>query len=133
MIILGLALLKDKYSEILQCFPENYGATLESVQNSFSDTQICDILSLTRGHNEKILNCLIEQLKNKEDLLDFCANLEKIPDASASLKTIVEQLRKGASLQLSTEKALTCLALHVCIGNLLVFLTKLVLPYSLLK
>jgi len=35
------------------------------------------------------------QLKKKEDLLDFCANLEKIPGAPPSLITTVKELRKG--------------------------------------
>jgi len=87
-----------KYAEILECFPEDYEATLDVVQNSFSDSQICDILSLTTGHNQKILNSLIMQLKGKEDLLDFCDYLEKIPKVSVSLQTIVEHLRKGVSV-----------------------------------
>jgi len=94
-LIIGLALLKGKYAEILKCFPDNYEATLGGIQNSFSDSQICDILSMTTGHNQKILDCLIMQLKGKEDLLDFCDNLEKIPEAPTSLQSIVEHLKKG--------------------------------------
>ena len=92
---LDFTLLKVKYTEILSSLPREYEAILGSVQNSLSDSQICDILSLTTGHNQKILNCLIMQLKKKEDLLDFCANLEKIPGAPPSLITTVKELRKG--------------------------------------
>ena len=83
---------------MLECFPDNFEATLGALQNSLNDSQICDILSLTTGHNQNILNCLIMKLKSKEDLLDFCDNLEKIPEASSSLQNIVEQLRKGMSV-----------------------------------
>ena len=89
------ASLKVKYADILMSLPKDFRATLESVQTSLSDTQICDILSLTRGHNQKILNCLILQLKKKEDLLDFCALLENIPRGLPTLIATVKELRKG--------------------------------------
>ena len=95
---IDFAIVKTKYTEILSCLPENYEAMMGSLQDYLSDSQICDILSLTAGHTQKILNCLISQLKNKEDLLDFCDRLEKIREASPSLKAIVEQLRKGTDL-----------------------------------
>ena len=72
---------------------------MANLQDCLSDSQICDILSLTAGHAQRILNCLISQLKSKEDLLDFCDNLEKVQEDADSLKVIVEQLRKGIKLQ----------------------------------
>jgi len=84
-----------KYTEILANLPKEYEAILGSIQSSLSDSQICNILSLTTGHSQKILNCLIMQLKKKEDLLDFCANLEKIPGVSPSLTATLKELRKG--------------------------------------
>ena len=92
---IDFAPLKLKYTEILTSLPEDFEATLGALQSSLSDSQICDILSLTTGHNQKILNCLITQLKKKEDLLDFCASLEKIPEAPPSLIAAVKELRKG--------------------------------------
>ena len=68
---------------------------MNCLQNYLSDSDICEILSLASGQNQKILNFLILRLKNKEDLLDFCVSLEKIDGASPSLKIIAEQLRKG--------------------------------------
>ena len=54
---------------------------------------------MTAGQAQKILNYLILRLKSKEDLLDFCDNLEKVQEAPGSLKALVEQLRKGTELQ----------------------------------
>lgn len=89
------ATVKAKYVEILSCFPKNYEATINCLQNCLSDANICEILSMTSDQNQKLLDFLILRLKNKEDLLDFCDNLEKIDDGSPSLKTIAEELRKG--------------------------------------
>ena len=71
---------------------------MNCLQNHLSDSDICKILSMASGQNQKILNFLILRLKNKEDLLDFCDSLEKIDGASPSLKIIAEQLRKGTSI-----------------------------------
>ena len=89
------AIVKAKYAEILSCFPENFEATINCLQNYLSDSDICEVLALASGQNQKLLNLLILRLKNKEDLLDFCDNLEKIDGASPLLKTIAEQLRKS--------------------------------------
>lgn len=101
MFCTDFSTVKAKYTEILSCLPENYEAMIGSLQNYLSDSQICDILSLTSGHTQKILNCLILRLKTKEDLLDFCDQLEKIQGVSTSLKVIAEQLRKGINFYLN--------------------------------
>ena len=92
------AIVKVKYTEIVASLPENHEAMIANLQDCLSDSQICEILSLTTGHTQKILNCLILKLKSKEDLLDFCDNLGKIQEAPVSLKVVVEQLRKGTEL-----------------------------------
>ena len=89
------AIVKDKYVEILSSFPENFEGTISCLQSHLSDDDICEILSLTTGQNQKLLNFLILRLESKEGLLDFCDSLEKISGASPSLKNIAEQLRKG--------------------------------------
>jgi len=96
--LLDFAIVKVKYHEIIACFPENYEAMIASLLDRLSDSQICDILSLTAGQAQKILNCLILRLKSKEDLLDFCDSLEKVSEAPSSLKDLVVQLRKGTEL-----------------------------------
>ena len=89
------SILKTKYAEIIACLPGNYEATIGTLQNHFSDSDICDILSLDSGHNQKILNCLILKLKTKEDLLDLSSSLEKIDGTHSSMKRIIKQIRKG--------------------------------------
>ena len=104
------AIVKDKYVEILSCFPENFEGTISCLQNHLSDDDICKILSLTTGQNQKLLNFLILRLiKSKEGLLDFCDSLEKISAASPSLKNIAEQLRKGNYVD-----AFMYIAIYVC-------------------
>lgn len=91
----GLELLQARYAEILACFPENYGSTIECLQSYIDDSDIAQIVSLPSGHNQKILDCLIQKVKREEDLLDFCEVLDKISEAPPLLKLIVEQIRKG--------------------------------------
>ena len=95
LCLIDFAIVKDKYTDILSCFPENYEATIGCLQSHLSDSDICEVLSMTSGQNQKLLDFLILKLKSKEDLLDCCDNLEKIDGALPSLKTIVEELRKG--------------------------------------
>ena len=90
------SIIKTTYAEMVACLPGNYEATIGSLQNQFSDSDICDILSLDSSHNQKILNCLIVKLKTKEDLLDFSNSLEKIDGAHSSLKRIIGQIRRGS-------------------------------------
>ena len=92
----GLELLRAKYTRILACFPENYGTTIQCLQNYLGDSEVAEIVSLSSGHNQKILDCLIRKVKRDEDLLDFCEVLDKISGAPPLLKLIVEQIRKGA-------------------------------------
>jgi len=90
--------LKDKYTILLDSLPIQYETTLCSLQQSLSDDQIATILSDTtdaRASNQKILNCLIEQVKCEEDILDLCARLERISNAPERLIRTIEQLRRG--------------------------------------
>ena len=93
--ILDFAMLKARYAEILACFPESFEATVNVLQEVLDPSQIWEIVSATSGHNQKLLNTLILKMNNKEDLLDFCDNLEKIPGAPPLLMLLIEQLRKG--------------------------------------
>jgi len=80
--------------------PDDYEQSVGKLQNHISDDQICDILTCTsnwQAGNNKILNCLIEKLTCKEDLLDFCDQLEKIT-TSNDLIVIIEELKTGLCL-----------------------------------
>ena len=91
-------MLNAKYAEILACFPENYESTINSLQSYLSDEDMCVIFSSSSGHNQRILDCLIQKVKIKEDFLDFCDVLEKVPGAPPLLTLIVEQIRKGTHI-----------------------------------
>ena len=49
------AILKAKYNAILSHLPERHEALIASLQDNLSDSQICDILSVTTGHSQKYL------------------------------------------------------------------------------
>ena len=76
--------------------PDDYEQSVGKLQSSFSDEQICNILSSSncKVANNKILNCLIEKLSSKEDLLDLCVQLEKIT-ASHDLLSIMEDIKSS--------------------------------------
>ena len=78
--------------------PDDYEQSIGRLQNHFSDDQICAILysGNCRTANKLILDSLIERMSCKEDQLDLCDQLEKIPTASSELKAIIQQLRSGA-------------------------------------
>ena len=82
---------------ILDSLPIPYETTLFSLQQRISDEQIANILSGNdaRASNQKILNCLIEQVTCEEDILDLCTSLAKIEKAPPRLIHIIEQLRRG--------------------------------------
>ena len=96
-VCVDFSILKSRYAEIIACLPGNYEATIGTLQSHLSDSDICGILSLDSGHNQKILNCLILKLKTKEDLLDLSSSLEKIDGTHSSMERIIKQIRRGKS------------------------------------
>ena len=92
---IGFAVLNSSYSALLQSFPEDYGLTLNSLIDHFTDDQLAFILDSTTAlaGNQKILNILIGQLTEKMDIIPLCDSLDKIGDAA--LSQAVEKLRNG--------------------------------------
>ena len=90
------ALLKATYIDILRSFPEDYQQTLGKLQDRFTDEQICKVLKCTStgSANKMMLDYLINNIKSREDLLDFCDQLDKLT-YSLSLLHVVKELRKG--------------------------------------
>jgi len=83
--------------------PDDYEQSVGKLQSHISDDQICDILCSgnSRIANNKILNCLIEKLKCREDLLDLCDQLEKIA-ISHDLMVIIKDIKTGLCLFVCT-------------------------------
>ena len=73
-ILTDFAQLKTHYHAILQLMPDNYEQSVGKLQNYISDDQICMILSSSNSTtaNKIILDCLIERMNCRGDLLDLC-------------------------------------------------------------
>ena len=76
--------------------PDEYELSVGKLVNYFSDDQIGAILSSSNASvaNKLILDCLIERISCKEELLDLCDQLESII-ASHDLKIAVNEIRLG--------------------------------------
>ena len=76
--------------------PDDYEMTIGKLQNFITDDQICAILSTnnTFTANKMILECLIERMSCREDLLDLCDQLENI-DTSQNLRIVINKIRFG--------------------------------------
>ena len=94
---LDFDLLKLKYKEILECFPKEFHQSLQKLQDKLSDDQMCSILNCSSYHtaNIMILDCLINNMKCREDLLDLCDQLDRLTDTSPGLQHLINQIRGG--------------------------------------
>jgi len=81
---------------ILQLMPDNYEQSVGKLQNYISDDQICMILSSNNSTaaNKIILDCLIERMSCREELLDLCDQLETIT-TSHQLMMVISEIRSG--------------------------------------
>lgn len=95
--VLDFSLLKSKYKDILKCLPQDFRKSLQKLQDKLSDDQICSILSCTSSQsaNNMILDCLIDRLKCREDMLDLCDQLDRLSDGAPELKQHINELMKG--------------------------------------
>ena len=76
--------------------PDDYMNTVNQLECYLTGGHIGSILECTDVFtaNQRILDCLIEQVKTKEGLLDFCEQLNSINNASA-LTAVIEDIKKG--------------------------------------
>ena len=76
--------------------PDDYELTVGKLQNYINDDQICAILSSGNPTiaNKIILDCLIERVKCREELLDLCDQLEKM-STSHDLMIVMNRIRFG--------------------------------------
>ncbi|XP_065885289.1 uncharacterized protein [Dysidea avara] len=97
------AQLKTHYHTILQLMPDNYEQSVGKLQNYFSDDQICMILSSSNSTtaNKIILDCLIERMSCREELLDLCDQLETI-STSHQLMMVISEIRSDAIKSVQT-------------------------------
>ncbi|XP_065894609.1 uncharacterized protein [Dysidea avara] len=86
--------LRTHYQSILRLMPDNYEQSVGKLQNYISDDQICMILSSGdyTTANKIILDCLIERMSCREELLDLCDQLETI-STSQQLNMLISKIR----------------------------------------
>lgn len=92
--------MKSKYDTILQSMPTDFERTLQAIQGSLTDEQICTVLSSSgySSANTMMLDCMIERMKCTGDSLGLCDQLEQIMTISSSsttLATIISELKSG--------------------------------------
>ncbi|XP_065894103.1 uncharacterized protein [Dysidea avara] len=100
--------LKTHYHTILQLMPDNYEQSVGKLQNYISDDQICMILSSSNSTaaNKKILDCLIERMSCKEELLDLCDQLETIT-TSHQLTMVISEMRSVSTPSTTNTQSLS--------------------------
>ena len=96
MYATDFAELKAVYHNILHLMPDDYELTVGKLLSYISDDQICAILNSNNVTiaNKQILDCLIERMSCREDLLDLCDQLENIC-ASHDLNMVINEIRIG--------------------------------------
>ena len=94
--MLEFAQLRPHYHAILHLMPDDYELTIGKLLNYISDDQICVILCCANSTvaNKVILDCLIERMNFKEELLDLCNQLERIT-SSQDLKMVINEIKSG--------------------------------------
>ena len=94
--VTDFTVLKAHYHTILCLMPEDYELTVGKLQNNIGDDKICVILNSSNSTiaNKIILDCLIEGISCREELLDLCDQLE-IVTTSQDMKTIISEIRHG--------------------------------------
>ena len=94
--ITDFAEFKAQYHTILQLMPDSYAVTVGKLGDYINFDQICVILSSSSPAiaNKLILDCLIERVRCKEDLLDLCNQLEKITTTN-EWQVVVNRIRSG--------------------------------------
>ena len=77
--------------------PDDYKNTVSQLERHLTGDHIGSILECKDVFtaNQRILDCLIEQINTKEGLLDFCEQLNSITNAPA-LTAVIERVKKGS-------------------------------------
>ena len=95
-ILSDFAGLKEHYHTILRLMPNHYQPTVAKLQDYINDDEICVILSSSNSTdaNKIILDCLIERINCRKELLVLCDQLESIT-TSHDLKSVINEIRSG--------------------------------------
>ena len=76
--------------------PDDYMNTVSQLERHLTGDHIGSVLECRDVFtaNQRILDCLIEQIKTKEGLLDFCDQLNSLTNAP-TLTAITQDINKG--------------------------------------
>ena len=87
---------ESHYSVLVRSMPDDYMNTVSQLECHFTGDHIGSILECRDVFtaNQRILDCLIDQINTKEGLLDFCNWLSTITDAP-SLTIALKEFKKG--------------------------------------
>ncbi|XP_065900453.1 uncharacterized protein [Dysidea avara] len=101
--LIDLSELRSCYDDIIKNMPDNYYETVQLLERELCDTHISSIFECSHftAANQIILECLMEQVNCKEDILDLCERLLRLKNAS-QLTTITENLRMAVVHNLQT-------------------------------
>ena len=88
--------------------PDDYMNTVNQLERNLTGDHIGSILACSNVFtaNQRILDCLIEQLNAKEDVLDLCSWLGRIDDAPL-LSGTIEDLKKGTIVHSTVQQICT--------------------------
>ena len=105
---LGFKILQSHYSVLVRSMPDDYMNTVSQLERHLTGDHIGSILECRDVFtaNQRILDCLIEQINTKEGLLDFCEQLSSITNTPA-LTAVIENVMKGNTFCIK-------LLLHFC-------------------
>ena len=99
----GFTELQSHYSVLVRSMPDDYMNSVSQLERHLTGDHIGTILECKDVFtaNQRILDCLIEQLENREDIFYLCDKLSVITDAPL-LTTAIEDLKKGTCVCLKT-------------------------------
>ena len=95
-ILLAFIEIKMRYCDILLLMPDDYKQTLNKLRSYISSDEIAGVLDSDnpKDANKRILDCLINKMKKREEMLNFCVQLEQII-TSQELKIIISEIQTG--------------------------------------
>ena len=98
---IGFQILQSHYSVLVRSMPDDYMNTVSQLECHLTGDHIGSILECKDVFtaNQRILNCLIEQINTNEGLLDFCEQLKSITNTPA-LTAVIERVKKGSHIRM---------------------------------
>ena len=93
--LLDFTKLQSHYGELVRSMPDDYMNTVNQLERHLTGDHIGGILECDSVFtaNQRILDCLIEQINDKEDVVLLCKRLSILsnaPSLSAALSELLE-------------------------------------------